>query len=198
MAGYCGFSMSNNAVKAYDNGEKPISQWSKNQILTELEEGLISKKDLGDDFEISKEDINKILSLLKKINLKELKNFILHESSWHHTSKLYNITSFYEIDWGKIMYYDNPANDIEKEVEFILKKQQKDKEKAKQEKNAQKNAPKKYARITIKIYYDGGGFKGYEVLEGEVKGKWLYYEGGRKYLYGKSVVKIEYKNKEGN
>ena len=29
MAGYCGYSMSNNAVAAYDEGKKPISKWKK-------------------------------------------------------------------------------------------------------------------------------------------------------------------------
>ena len=32
MAGYCGYSMSNNAVDAYNNGEKPISKWKKQDI----------------------------------------------------------------------------------------------------------------------------------------------------------------------
>lgn len=29
MAGYNGYSMSNNAVAAYENGEKPLSKWKK-------------------------------------------------------------------------------------------------------------------------------------------------------------------------
>ena len=32
MAGYCGYSMSNNAVDAYNSGEKPISKWKKQDI----------------------------------------------------------------------------------------------------------------------------------------------------------------------
>ena len=38
MAGYCGYSMSNNAVDAYNNGEKPISKWKKQDILSEIQE----------------------------------------------------------------------------------------------------------------------------------------------------------------
>ena len=34
MAGYKGFSMSNNAVAAYESGEKPISKWTKREILS--------------------------------------------------------------------------------------------------------------------------------------------------------------------
>ena len=37
MAGYNGYSMSNNAVSAYDNGEKPLSKWRKSDILEEIE-----------------------------------------------------------------------------------------------------------------------------------------------------------------
>lgn len=29
MAGYSGYSMSNNAVDAYESGEKPRSKWTK-------------------------------------------------------------------------------------------------------------------------------------------------------------------------
>ena len=37
MAGYRGFSMSNNAVDAYISGEKPFSKWTKSEILKEIE-----------------------------------------------------------------------------------------------------------------------------------------------------------------
>ena len=37
-AGYHGYSMSNNAVAAYDNGEMPLSKWTKSAILNELVE----------------------------------------------------------------------------------------------------------------------------------------------------------------
>lgn len=37
MAGYHGFSMSNNAVEAYKNGEMPLSKWTKKAILEEAE-----------------------------------------------------------------------------------------------------------------------------------------------------------------
>lgn len=33
MAGYHNYSMSNNAVAAYENGEMPLSKWSKKAIL---------------------------------------------------------------------------------------------------------------------------------------------------------------------
>lgn len=38
MAGYSGWSMSNNAVDAYSNGEKPLSKWTKADIFDTIEE----------------------------------------------------------------------------------------------------------------------------------------------------------------
>ena len=40
MAGYFGYSMSNNAVDAYGNGEMPISKWSKKAIMEEVEKSV--------------------------------------------------------------------------------------------------------------------------------------------------------------
>lgn len=40
MAGYKGWSMSNNAVAAYENGEMPISKWSKKEIIKRIEEAV--------------------------------------------------------------------------------------------------------------------------------------------------------------
>lgn len=36
MSGYCGYSMSNNAVEAYRSGEKPKSKWTKREIIEEI------------------------------------------------------------------------------------------------------------------------------------------------------------------
>ena len=72
MAGYCNFSMSNNAVAAYQGGERPISKWTKESILTYF----------------NNDKTRKIFSELKVTDLKEI---LLEVSSWHHTSKNYNI-----------------------------------------------------------------------------------------------------------
>ena len=76
MTGYCNFSMSNNAVAAYQGGERPISKWTKESIL--------------DCF--NNEKTRDIFSELKVTDLKEI---LLERSSWHHTSKNYNKTDFY-------------------------------------------------------------------------------------------------------
>ena len=80
MAGYHGYSMSNNAVSAYEDGEKPSSKWTKSEIIGELEI-------LNDD----------VSAGLKKMTAAQVKDEFLEKSSWHHTSKMYNRTNFYSI-----------------------------------------------------------------------------------------------------
>ena len=84
MAGYNGFSMSNNAVVAYATGEKPLSKWTKKEILSEL-----------GDIDRNKYD------LIKKAPLKACRK-LLYCSSWHHTSLYYNKTDFYSVDIEEI------------------------------------------------------------------------------------------------
>lgn len=88
MAGYNGYSMSNNAVAAYADGEKPLSKWTKPEILEAI----------FDNCEISEEKAD----LLRKMTVKELKDEFLQMSSWHHTSKFYNCTNFYSLDFEEI------------------------------------------------------------------------------------------------
>lgn len=79
MAGYKGHSMSNNAVAAYANGERPYSKWTKADILDELTA-----------MEYHSE-------LVKELTASELKALFLRRSSWHHTSSHFNRTDFYSI-----------------------------------------------------------------------------------------------------
>lgn len=85
MAGYYKYSMSNNALDAYRDNEKPMTKWTKEDIIDAVE-------DL-EEYEISF-DVN----LLKKLTAKELKETCLRYSSMHHTSKMYNYTTFYKVD----------------------------------------------------------------------------------------------------
>lgn len=82
MAGYKRYSMSNGAVDAYRNGEMPMSKWSKAEIMNAI----------GDKAD-----------LCKKLTLSELRSLFLTESSWHHTSLMYNKTYFYSIDEDVVM-----------------------------------------------------------------------------------------------
>lgn len=76
MSGYNGFSMSNNAVSAYQCGEMPLSKWTKAAILAQCG----SKSDM-----------------LSKLTIAELRDLVLVKTSWHHTSCKYNRTDFYSI-----------------------------------------------------------------------------------------------------
>jgi len=81
MAGYdWSNGMSNNAVAAYDNGEKPISRWNKSDIIEIVEE-------LGWD-----------VKSLKKFSTDALKSVLLSETSWHHTGKKFRRTHFYSFN----------------------------------------------------------------------------------------------------
>lgn len=75
--GYVGWSMSVNAANAYDNGKKPLSKWTKAEIL-EL---------CGDKKELA-----------ERLTAPELKKTLLYCSEWHHTSSYYNRTDFYDFD----------------------------------------------------------------------------------------------------
>lgn len=78
MAGYMqDYSMSVNAVIAYEEGKKPLSKWSKGDILALC----------GDKAEA-----------LKKLTLPELRRALLSCSEWHHTSSHFNATDFYFFD----------------------------------------------------------------------------------------------------
>lgn len=83
MAGYNGYSMSNNAVDAYENGEMPFSKWTKVALLEKY-------KELCEEESIKCYD-------LSKVNAKVLKDALLRCSSWHHTSSMFNQTDFYSI-----------------------------------------------------------------------------------------------------
>lgn len=85
MAGYDGYSMSNNARDAYERGLVPASKITK--------------------------------ALLEKHNIKESVGFIkwmikeghLVADEWHHSSKHYNRTNFYDL---KILAEELEADDI--------------------------------------------------------------------------------------
>ena len=108
MAGYYGYSMSNNAYEAHMNGEKPWSQWTKSEIVDIISElnGNLNKE------------------LLKKVNKEQLMKVALIRTSWHHTSIVYNMTEFYSVDVDSIEELTN-----EKLVEMAkVKRKKKDNE----------------------------------------------------------------------
>lgn len=105
--GYKGFSMSNRAVEAYDNGEKPLSKWTKKEIIEKL---------------TNEYSVYFSINVLKRAPVKVVKDLVLVKTSWHHTSNWYNETDFYSIDEEQLSELTNEKiihaiNDYEKKKE---------------------------------------------------------------------------------
>jgi Zn ribbon nucleic-acid-binding protein len=83
--GYIGQSMSVNASIAYENGEKPLSRWSKRNILDNI------RKSYG---EAASENCS-------KIPMVELRLAFLKPTCDHHCGKYFNPTTFYSFDDSK-------------------------------------------------------------------------------------------------
>lgn len=163
MSGYFNYSMSNNAVSAYLDGEKPLSKWTKKEIIFRIENEC---------------EINFSIEKIKRIPLAKLKEICLTKSSWHHTSSYYNQTDFYDIDISGV------ENLTEADLDGFLecKKPEIREEKAEKwlceflEWSGTRNHPK-----ATKIR---------EV--GEIKGNWFYRENGtKKSINANGFYKIE-------
>lgn len=92
-SGYTGYSMSNRAVSAYENGEMPLSKWTKSEIMRCVNE-CVDKYNLSVD-------------LINKLTVKQLKDLFIYISSWHHTSSYCNRTNFYEFREDKLSELTN-------------------------------------------------------------------------------------------
>lgn len=150
MAGYNGYSMSNNAVAAYESGEMPLSKWTKAAILEAVHTAV----------EDGEAVINFEFNLLKKVKAADLKECLLYKSSWHHTSSYYNKTDFYSLDIDRLE---------ELTAEDILKMSEKKTEK--------KAEPQIELWKCSFLEWSGSRRhpKAIEVTEvGEVKGDWFY------------------------
>lgn len=99
--GYIGNKYSERAKECYDSNILPMSQWTKRQLLEEIE------------FEYEIQEIYEIK--LEKLPLEVLRNVFLVYDSWHHTGTYYKETKFYrlveidDMDW----VYKNLKSQIE-------------------------------------------------------------------------------------
>ena len=157
MAGYYGFSMSNNAVDAYESGEKPLSKWTKTDIIAAIEDA------------ISEEELTLLCCIekLKKAPVTVLKDLCLEYSSWHHTSKYYNKTDFYSLNIDRLERLTD--EDITKEIAEY-----------RQKKKTEPTAEKWKC-----AFLEWGGTRKHPtateiVEEGLVKGNWFYLSNGTK------------------
>lgn len=78
--GYIGNRMSERAKEAYDQGEMPLSKWTKDVILANLNDAKID------------------VTTVRKYSVQTLRDYFLYYSSWHHTGKYFNETVFYGIN----------------------------------------------------------------------------------------------------
>lgn len=152
-SGYINYSMSVRAANRYDENIKPLSKWTKTEIIEILE----SYDFQGKDFTIND---------LKKIPAPVLKNLFLIYDSWHHTSSYYNQTSFYSFD-------DEIFDALTKEeINATIKRFKEEKKKVTEETwkceylvwSGTRKHPKAEKRIAI----------------GTIKGNWFYLENGKK------------------
>lgn len=155
MAGYNGFSMSNNAVAAYEDGEKPLSKWTKADIFDTIEEQEV--------------ELKCSIEKLKKLPVKVLKEICLTYSSWHHTSNHYNKTDFYSLDVDRI---ENLTDDKIEELLLYYKIDKKAESKPSEE-------------MWECAFLEWSGSRKHPVAtevieEGIIKGNWFYRKDGSK------------------
>ncbi len=155
MAGYNGWSMSNNAVAAYEDGEKPLSKWTKANIFDTIK-----------DTEI---ELKCSIEKLRRLPIKVLKEVCLRYSSWHHTSNHYNKTEFYSLDINRI---ENLTDDKIEELLLDYKKEKRMESKPLEERwecaFLEWSGTRKHPVAT-------------EVIEeGIIKGNWFYRKDGSK------------------
>lgn len=173
MSGYCGIRMSNNAVKAYANGEKPYSRWKKKDIIAQIEEmaeheGLI---------------LNCRIEDLEELPAEALKEQCLHYSSYHHTGKYYSKTDFYSLD---VFAVTELTSEKIAEITCAYKESQK---KKKAEKG---NETKEKWECS---YLEWSGSKDHRTAKrireiGYIQGNWFYLpNGGKKSIHAKGFQK---------
>lgn len=98
--GYVGWSMSRRAAAAYDDGEMPISKWTKKAMLACFEDWC---------FENERIPSEAVYTMKKAEMFEELFEW----KSWHHTSKFANVTDFYGLDEEYAVKYSRPDEDLE-------------------------------------------------------------------------------------
>lgn len=154
-SGYSGYSMSNRAIEAYESGERPLSKWTKTELLQEAKE-------------IAEANEYQLPARLYKLTADELRKELLYRSSWHHTSSYVNRTDFYSID------EDALESLTDKRIEEIIA--------ARSPRAAREDDTGRRARCK---YLEWGGTRRHPTATereavGTIKGNWFYLDDGRK------------------
>ena len=146
--------MSNNAVEAYENGERPLSRWRKSDILEAIS--------------VSEIELKCSISKLQKLPVKVLKEVCLTRSSWHHTSNYYNQTDFYALDEEYI------GNLTDEKIEKLLKE-------CKSEEKSREPAEERWKCAFLEWSGSRKHPKATELVEeGIIRGQWFYRQDGSK------------------
>lgn len=176
-SGYHGYAMSKRAVEAYNNGEKPISKWTKSEIVHAV-------KEIIKDYEIDpKFDVNN----LPKYSKEALKRAFLSYTSWHHTSSYCNETSFYAVDEDAV---SSVTEETLQRISDNIKAEKKAKKKEKDKSNENSS-------VYLCSYFIWEGTKRSPVPRecinaGVFKGNWFIMNGGkRKSVDAKGFKMIE-------
>ena len=156
QSGYVGCQMSERAKEAYDNGERPMSKWTKWDILCELE------YDFDDD----------TIAKLSKYSTQAIKNVCLEWTSWHHTGSYANETDFYQVIDGRDVDLVQMFKDLDAEDKCL-----------KDERIQKKEEKKKIDMTEIKCQFEYGKWSTYNShyylnwykRYGIKKGNWIYY-----------------------
>lgn len=168
MAGYCGYSKSNNAICAEQSNKFPLSKWTKAKIIEVLHENQINS-----DF----------INAISKCSFDFLKTRILKCYEWHHTGSYFNCTDYYEVD---LIDYDEPKQILTEYAQFKQEKVQ-----AKEQKKEQQREFYKCKFLTW-----SGSRKHPKATEheeiGEIVGNWFYSKNhGKKSIYANGFKIIE-------
>lgn len=97
---YIGSRMSLNAVYAYDQGEKPLSKYNKEDAVM-IQQFLINNFNISETIDIKVYQLKEFLELYGR-------------SSWHHTGKFFNETDFYSFAYAI-------SDGIETDLEYLEK-----------------------------------------------------------------------------
>ena len=99
MSGYNGYSMSNNAVDAYNDYCMPYSKWNKSEILDAINNLNLKGSEMFETWKTS-----------------ELKTLLTY-SEWHHCGGDFKKVDFYRVSEDSVEYYlDHPSEHPEVET----------------------------------------------------------------------------------
>lgn len=161
MAGYDGYSMSNNAREAYEDGYMPKSKWTKSVMIEAIKKYIEVELDDKCSF-----DVDKLNSMSRELLFKTF--FIYKE--WHHTSSKYNRTDFYGVHEFDV------ANMTNEEIDRLISEDKKRRTNQKEKSQKKSEEPQGMYLCEFKHWTGTKKHPKCEIVQavGEIKGKMFY------------------------